>query len=136
MINPLKPAIQQWYRHLDKGQMFQVIAVDADEGWIEIQSFDGDVEELADEEWRALEIEACEPPEDWTGPYDDVEPDELGYSETGAAAQDWHAPVEGVPPTSEAFEETTPEDERDEWDARQSKEPYVKEQGTAKQPPR
>ena len=49
---------------------------------IEIQYFDGDVEEIDLDDWFGLDIERIEPPEDWTGPMNDVESDDLGYTET------------------------------------------------------
>jgi hypothetical protein len=89
----LAPEVGQWYRHLDKGQQFQVIAIDEESKTIEIQHFDGDVEELEPDDWAELEIEATAEPEDWTGPIDDIERDDLGYSETGMSDEDWSAPL-------------------------------------------
>jgi hypothetical protein len=88
------PVVSQWYRHLDKGYRFQVVSVDEDSATIEIQHFDGDVEELEFEDWHQLEIEPIEPPEDWTGPMDDIERDDLGYTETGMSEDDWSGPLE------------------------------------------
>lgn len=83
------PVVEQWYRHLDKGQEFHVTAFDDDAGTVEIQNFDGDVEELEIEDWYALKLEPIEPPEDWTGPVDTLETDDLGYTETDMSAEDW-----------------------------------------------
>lgn len=85
-----EPTVNQWYRHLDKGYRFHVTALDEADGTVEIQHFDGDVEELDREEWYELEIEPIEPPEDWTGPIDDVERDDLGYTETDMTDTDWN----------------------------------------------
>lgn len=84
-----EPIVNQWYRHLDKGHRFQVTAIDEDGNTVEIQHFDGDVEELDLDEWYELEVEPIEPPEDWTGPVDDVERDDLGYTETDMTPMDW-----------------------------------------------
>jgi hypothetical protein len=88
------PAVSQWYKHQDKGQEFQVVSIDEDEGTVEIQHFDGDVEELDIDTWYELEIETIEPPEDWTGPMDDIEVDDLGYTETEMKDKDWSEPLE------------------------------------------
>ncbi len=102
MPTSLKPVISQWYRHLDKGQQFYVTAIDDKEGTVDIQHFDGDVEEMDLDDWRELDLEAIEPPEDWTGPVDDVERDDLGYSETDMTEEDWTEPLEEkVRPTEE-----------------------------------
>lgn len=79
-----KPIIDQWYGHLDKGDNFRVVAIDEDARTVEIQDFDGDVEEIDIEDWYAMDIEPIAPPEDWTGPMDDIERDDLGYSDDGA----------------------------------------------------
>lgn len=106
MSNRLKPVVGQWYDHLDKGDLFQVIALDEESGWIEIQEFDGDLDEIDFEEWRQMRIEAAAPPEDWTGPVDELEPDDRGYSDAGYEEGEAR-PVEA----SMTWEEVLEEDE-------------------------
>lgn len=77
----LEPVVGHWYSHLDKGDLFQVVALDESSGSIEIQEFDGALDEMDLDEWRQMPIEAAEQPEDWSGPVDDLEPDELGYTD-------------------------------------------------------
>lgn len=62
----LAPVIGQWYKR-PGGDSFEVVAVDRDDRTIEIQYFDGTVEELEIDEWVGDDIVAAEPPEDWTG---------------------------------------------------------------------
>ncbi len=81
MSNRLPPIVGNWYSHRDKGAMFQVVALDEDSGTIEIQEFDGAIDELDLDEWRALAVDSAAQPEDWDGPVDDVEPDEFGYTD-------------------------------------------------------
>lgn len=108
-----RPEIGQWYVRTDKGEPFQVVGRDARERTIEIQSFDGDLDEIDDEMWATLPIEHVVPPEDWTGPVDDVETDDLGYSETGMRATDWAQPLQALRVEQETWEDARPEDERD-----------------------
>ena len=72
MAAPL-PSIGAWYR-LTGGELFEVVALDDDEGTIEIQYFDGTVEEMDREDWEAQSedgaLEAAEAPEDWSGSVD------------------------------------------------------------------
>ena len=104
MSNRLKPAVGQWYNHLDKGDLFQVVALDEESGWIEIQEFDGGLDEIDFEEWRQMRIESAAPPEDWTGPVDELERDDLGYS--GADYEDSEpGPVETFTTLEELLEE-------------------------------
>jgi hypothetical protein len=100
MTAPL-PSIGEWYRHTG-GDSFEVVAFDEDDGTIEIQYFDGTVEEMDAEDWESQwadrAIEAAEPPEDWTGSVDVESTDDMGNGsdfsgdETGLRA----SPLDGI----------------------------------------
>ena len=94
MTNELDPRIDQWYAHLDKGQRFYVIAVDEEEGTIDIQYFDADIEELSFDEWRELQVELSEEPENFTGALDIAEQDDRGTEITDTFPEDWTEPEE------------------------------------------
>jgi hypothetical protein len=79
MIGELEPIEGNWYHHLDKGIDFMVLDVNLREGTVDIQHFDGDIEELEMEEWEEMDLEEIEPPEDWTGPLNNLESDDLSY---------------------------------------------------------
>jgi uncharacterized protein DUF6763 len=68
-----QPGIGEWYR-LNGGGLFEVVARDDDDGTIEIQYFDGTVEEMDiedwDTQWEDGALESAEPPEDWSGSVD------------------------------------------------------------------
>ena len=92
MPNELDPRIDQWYAHLDKGQRFYVI--DVDEDIVEVQHFDGDLEEFSLEEWRDLRIILSEEPENWSGALDVTNEDDLGTGITDTISADWDEPGE------------------------------------------
>ncbi|MFO7642417.1 MAG: DUF6763 family protein [Candidatus Competibacteraceae bacterium] len=73
------PIIGNWYRNQETGNDFEVVALDEDAQTVEIQYFDGELEELDLEIWYDLPIDPIEAPEDWSGPFDEMEPDDLGY---------------------------------------------------------
>jgi hypothetical protein len=98
---------------LDKGQLFRVVAYDEERGVVELQHFDGDLEEIDATAWFDMAIEPAEAPEDWTGPVDDVETDDLGYTETSMKRRDWEKPLEETEVEEEEWEDERPEDERD-----------------------
>jgi Family of unknown function (DUF6763) len=108
-----RPEIGQWYARADKGESFRVVGRDDESRTIEIQSFDGDIDEIDAETWSTLPLERSEPPEDWTAPMDDVEADDLGYTETDMAPADWARPLQPLRVEGESWEETEPEEERD-----------------------
>ena len=94
MPNELDPIIDQWYAHLDKGQRFFVVAIDEEEKTVDIQHFDGDLQELSMSEWRDLKIELSEEPENWSGALDIAEQDDLGTGVTDTRPDDWTEPGE------------------------------------------
>ena len=47
-----QPRIGNWYR-LSGGELFEVVAIDDDEGSIDIQYFDGTVEEMDRDDWES-----------------------------------------------------------------------------------
>ena len=55
MANELEPRLDQWYSFHSSDELFRVVALD--DGAIEIQSFDGDIQELDVDAWRDLDIE-------------------------------------------------------------------------------
>ena len=73
-----KPGIGEWYR-LRSGELLEVVAFDAADGTVEVQYFDGTVEEIDYDDWRSQRasgaIEEAEAPEDWSGSVD-VEPED------------------------------------------------------------
>jgi hypothetical protein len=111
MPTALKPVVSQWYRHRDKGQQFYITAFDEAEGAVEIQHFDGDIEEMDIDDWHAIAVEPIEQPEDWTGPVDNIGRDDLGYSETDMTSEDWAEPLAetGIPMAEEESEESSEE---------------------------
>jgi hypothetical protein len=116
MRDELDPIAGNWYRHLDKGQMFRVVGIDEGRDVIEIQYFDGDVEEIDVDAWSDMDLDVAEPPEDESGALDDEAREDGGFAETGMSRKDWREPLEGNRKASEEWEDETPEDERDDWD--------------------
>ena len=94
MPNELDPLVGQWYAHLDKGQRFYVAAVNDKDETVAVQHFDGDLEEYSLDEWRDLDIDLSEEPENWSGPLDMAEQDDLGTEVTDTQADDWSEPGE------------------------------------------
>ncbi len=101
----LEPMVNRWYRNLEQGYAFQVVARDEQQETVEIQYFDGDLEEIDLEAWNAMELESIEPPEDWTGSVDAIEADDLGYTDTGITGEErGKQPQEGLSEEAEQEE--------------------------------
>jgi hypothetical protein len=77
-MSELSPVIGKWYRH-ENGEIFEVVALDVEDATVEIQYFDGTIEEIDFDTWEQMELQEAEPPEDWSGSVDvdDTDLDEL-----------------------------------------------------------
>jgi hypothetical protein len=99
MTTSVDPIVDNWYQHLDKGQKFKVVALDDGDGTVELQFFDGTLDEIDLEAWYLLKIEPIDEPEDWTGPFDDIERDAMSsYSEDGMQDEDWESSNQEIKP--------------------------------------
>ena len=92
MSNPA-PVVGNWYAR-SGGDSFEVVAIDRDDSTIELQYFDGTIEELDFDEWRDEEIVAASPPEDWTGSVD-VDPEDT-ENEFDLAPGNGNSPFEAI----------------------------------------
>ena len=91
MTSP-SPVVGEWYRRVN-GALFEIVAIDRDDGTIEIQHFDGTVEEFELESWEEQEFEEAQAPEDWTGSVD-VEPEDIEADrEINASGGVWTDPL-------------------------------------------
>ena len=85
------PAIGRWYRRTN-GQLFEVVAVDDDDATIELQFFDGTIDEVDRETWSKLLIEPVAPPEDWSGSVD-MDPEDFSGRSDGEIPAGYHDPL-------------------------------------------
>ena len=117
MQSKRNPIVGNWYQRLDKGQEFYVVALDEEARLVEMQHFDGDLEEMDLDTWYLLEILPIEEPENWSGPFDVGEIDDLtGTEVTDTQPDDWTEPLDEIakhqdrPP-----EEINDQEETNEW---------------------
>ncbi len=75
-MNRPRIRIGDWFRTIE-GEKLEVVAYDKEEGVIEVQFYDGTVEEYDVDDWEELEVKPTPPPEDWAGSYD-VSKDDYG----------------------------------------------------------
>jgi len=69
MAYDLTPTVGDWYEDA-RSNAFEIVAFDSVHGLIEIQFFDGTIEELDIESWYGQMLNSIEPPEDWSGSLD------------------------------------------------------------------
>ena len=82
------PEVSKWYKNNEDGQLFEVVALGEVDETIEIQYFDGSLEELDFDTWYEMPLTSAAPPEDWTGPFDDLEADDLADPDVPVQSHD------------------------------------------------
>ena len=88
------PRVGDWYQN-SIGDAFEVVARDDDDDTLELQYFDGTVEELDPEAWGAMNPESIEPPEDWSGSLD-IEREDYGVDLELTSPNDHINPLDEV----------------------------------------
>ena len=90
-MSNVNPILQEWYQDVASGRTFRIVALDEENDSIEVQYFNGDIGEFDFSSWEESVFAPIEAPEDWSAAYDDLEIDDLGYSDPdlhGRDAQD------------------------------------------------
>ena len=112
MSHTLIPVAGQWYLHLDKGQPFCVLDADELEDRIDIQHFDGGIEEFGFAAWFAMDLDIAAEPEDASGALDDVESVTNDPDSNPITSLDWRTSLETGKRGSEAWEDDRFDDGR------------------------
>lgn len=96
MATEVDPTVNTWYRELEGNRIFKVVALDEDDGTIEIQYFESELEELDLDTWYESSLELIAQPEDWSGPYDDLMSDDFGDTDEPTHPETWNNPADEV----------------------------------------
>ncbi len=86
------PMIGSWYRRAN-GTLFEVVAVDDDDATVELQFFDGTIDEIEVDAWYQLLIEKVGAPEDWSGSVD-MDPEDFVDADGKDIPLGYHNPLE------------------------------------------
>ena len=86
------PSIGQWYRR-PNGTLQKVVAVDEDDFTVEIQLFDGTIDEVELEAWREQFLVEVAAPEDWLASMD-MDPEDYVGIRNGEMPPGFHDPLE------------------------------------------
>jgi hypothetical protein len=85
------PVIGQWFRR-PNGTLFEVVAVDEDDMTVEIQQFDGTIDEVDIERWPELLLLEVSAPEDWSGSVD-MDPEDFSSKKDVDLPNGYHDPL-------------------------------------------
>jgi len=82
------PVIEQWYKDVENNLTFKVVAIEESDDTIEVQYSNGDIGEYDTNSWYNSTFDFIEDPEDWSAPFDGLESDDLGYSNSDTPRTD------------------------------------------------
>lgn len=89
MAQQMRPVIGNWYKTTDS-EIFEIVAIDEDNGTIEIQYAGGDVAELDLDDWNQLVAGPGEPTEDWSAGFEvDDGAEDYRDIDISVRAEDW-----------------------------------------------
>ena len=86
------PQVGDWYRK-PTGNVFEVVAIDESDSTVELQHYDGTVEEIDIDSWEEMSFEPSQPPEDWTGSFDMAKED-YGVDYNDSPVEAWANPLD------------------------------------------
>lgn len=76
----LDPVIGHWFKRPGR-TMFEVVAIDEDGATVEIQQFDGTIDQIDVDTWTKLSLVEVAAPEDWSGSVDMDPEDYVGVTD-------------------------------------------------------
>lgn len=85
------PVIGQWFTR-PNGTLFEVVAIDEDDATVEIQQFDGTIDEVEIDRWPELLLTEASAPEDWSGSVD-MDPEDYVGKKDSEMPSGYHDPL-------------------------------------------
>lgn len=85
------PVIGDWYRR-SNGTLLKIVAADEEDATIEIQFFDGTIDEVDFDTWNGMMLERVGAPEDWSGSVD-MDPEDFSGMDNGEIPLGYHDPL-------------------------------------------
>ena len=89
------PSVGNWYKELQGGGIFEVVAVDEISQTIETQHIDGEISEVDIENWHEMQLMEVEEPEDWRNAYELSDEDSMDPDAT-IHPEDWTNPISSI----------------------------------------
>jgi len=86
------PVIGHWFKR-PNGTLFEVVAIDEEDATIEIQQFDGTIDEFDIERWPQLLLTEVSAPEDWSGSVD-MDPEDYVGKKDGEIPTGFYNPLD------------------------------------------
>jgi len=85
------PSIGQWFRR-PNGSLLEVVAIDEEDSTVEIQFFDGTIDEIELDAWAEQRLTEVAAPEDWSGSVD-MDPEDYIGRRSSDIPSGYHDPL-------------------------------------------
>ncbi len=93
----IQPLVGNWYKEVNLGSIFEVVALDVKDLTIETQLIDGELAEYDFDSWKQLQLINIEEPEDWRSPFE-MDDDEYYPDEHRGNFDEWNNPLGRIEP--------------------------------------
>lgn len=94
----ISPELYSWYQDVEEDALFEVVAIDEEEDYIEVQYLNGEIGEFDFDVWHQMIILPAEAPEDWSAPFEVSAADESYDDRRGFSLSNWDDPSAHIDP--------------------------------------
>ncbi|MFT6578382.1 MAG: hypothetical protein ACJAU3_001709 [Zhongshania sp.] len=85
----IRPQVGYWYKDIESGQQFEVVAVDDDSDSVEAQLIDGELCQYDMDSWNQLNLDIIEEPEDWRNAFE-LSDDDYRFLDDTMVPESWN----------------------------------------------
>lgn len=89
------PQIGHWYQDSDSGLLFEIVALDRDEGTVQVQYVDGELADYDLDSWADMQLRSAAAPEDWRSAFELDEDEQL---DAALRPTQWGSPLSRIEP--------------------------------------
>lgn len=91
------PTIGRWYQEETTQQLFEIVAIEAEDASIQVQYLDGEIASFELEAWAEMALSLAAAPEDWRSAFELDQDDQLDPDAAQHPLQ-WSSPVNSIEP--------------------------------------
>ena len=91
------PELNGWYQDVEDDALFEVVAIDEQEGYIEVQYVNGEIGEFEFDIWQQMIVISAQAPEDWRAPYEIADGNDLSFG-SAFSISNWDDPGARIDP--------------------------------------
>ncbi|MBV1931013.1 MAG: hypothetical protein KUG71_04785 [Porticoccaceae bacterium] len=95
------PQLNDWYQDVEDDALFEIVAIDEQEGYIEVQYVNGEIGEFDSDIWEQMIILKAQPPEDWRAAYEIADDNQASDGTAAFSMANWDDPVAHVDPEAQ-----------------------------------